>query len=383
LSSGRTITLRQLPEVEYKLRPTQLGKLPLFVDLDSSLHYLSVERTETYRGEYGRADLFPQLTVPLTTWPWLSVSIKGGARLTWYGDSLGADEAGATAFVGEQLTRVLPVASAEVVGPSFSRVFEKEKGFFGKYKHVVEPRFQYAYIDDFEDQDQLPLFDQVDSVRGRHDGRVALINRLLAKPKDPKDGGSREVLSLELGRRYSLDPERFLEQGTVEETLADGTVVQERKTSTSGPLEATLRSYPSDSFGLRLDARYSVLFGELTSMRLSTLYRTGPYRLSLSWAPRYRATTGETLSNQATLGFSTPIVPRRLTLTSNLNYDFERQLLRDQRHHLVYTGSCFTFRLEYHQSETASQLRRDWVFSLDLKNVGTFLDFNGGESEYY
>jgi len=37
---------------------------------------------------YGRFDLFPQVTLPIRSWPWLSVSVTGGERFTWYGDSL-------------------------------------------------------------------------------------------------------------------------------------------------------------------------------------------------------------------------------------------------------------------------------------------------------
>ena len=36
---------------------------------------------------------------------------------------------------------------------------------------------------------------------------------------------------------------------------------------------------------------------------------------------------------------------------------------------------------EFHESRTISQTRRDFLFSVDLKNVGTFLDLNGGQGE--
>jgi lipopolysaccharide assembly outer membrane protein LptD (OstA) len=107
----------------------------------------------------------------------------------------------------------------------------------------------------------------------------------------------------------------------------------------------------------------------------------GSNRIDFSWSPQYRASDGETLSNQASLGFNWAIVPNRLTLRSAINYDIERELLRDMRHFLTYQGSCYTLRLEYHESKTVSTTRRDYLFSVDLKNVGTFLDLNGGESK--
>ena len=84
-----TLVQRRLPELEYRLRSTQIGKTPFYLELDSSLDYLDIvaARAAT-RAQYGRFDLFPQLTLPVRTFPWLYLSVTGGERLTWYGDTL-------------------------------------------------------------------------------------------------------------------------------------------------------------------------------------------------------------------------------------------------------------------------------------------------------
>ena len=127
------VELRQLPEIEYQLRSTQLGELPLYLQMRSALHYLDVKRREDYDSTYARGHLFPQITLPFRAFPWLSFSVDAQADFTWWGDSL---------FTNEELeehggrphhrlprrdpiTRFLPGVSTEIVGPSFSRIFKR------------------------------------------------------------------------------------------------------------------------------------------------------------------------------------------------------------------------------------------------------------------
>ncbi|MFK5283083.1 hypothetical protein ACI3PL_26290, partial [Lacticaseibacillus paracasei] len=75
-------------EVEYRLRPTQIVRLPLYLNMDSSLAYLDVNRGGAYNGSYGRVDLAPELEASLFSLPWMSASVAAGYRYTWYGDSI-------------------------------------------------------------------------------------------------------------------------------------------------------------------------------------------------------------------------------------------------------------------------------------------------------
>lgn len=371
------VELAQLPEIEYEIRPLKLGPTPVYFSLESGFHFLSVERTPEYRGDYSRFHLRPTVKLPLSRWPWLSLSVFGGGDLTWYGDSLTDPAVGPQGFRGASLDRLVPVAGADLVGPSFSRVFEGGLGGFSKLKHIVEPRLAWSFSDEFEDQAFVPVFDEVDPLDSRNVVRVSLINRLLGKPRPVEDdegnvveeGSAREILSLELARRYSLQADEPLEQG-------------EGLTSRWSAWEATLRSYPSDRFGFRLDADYSGLSSRLTSIRLTSSIGLGKGNsVDLSWSPQYRAFDGETLDDHGSIGWRWNVFPGRLSWASHVGYDFQRDLFRDQRHLLTYTGSCYSLHLELHESRTVSQTRRDYLFSVDLKNVGTFLDLTGGEFE--
>lgn len=369
LTAEDIIDLRQLPEAEYKLRPTRLGNVPLYFSLDSAAHYLWVDRG-IVQAKYPRFHVQPQLRVPLSPSPWLSLTLTGGENYTWYGQSTRVAP-GQNTFTGETLARSLPFGGAEVIGPSFSRILNARLGPFAKLKHLIEPRFAWSYVGRFDDQAKVPIFDEIDGAQagGVNVGRISLINRLLGKPADAKGGGAREILSLEISRSYSFDAGQPLESGA-------GTH------SALGPLRASLRSYPTPAFGLRLDADYSVLFKQLTAVQTTGSVGLGRQRFDFTLTRRWRDVTGEVQSDQGTFGTILQLLRGgKLNLGSYLTYDFQQSLLRDQRHLLTWTGSCYALHLELHESTVGQLRRRDYLFSVDLKNVGTFIDLNGGETQ--
>ncbi len=183
---------RQMPEIEYRLRATKLGSTPIYVSLLSSLNSFTLERTflgEDFSFDYERADLLPLIQVPLSTLPWLSAKLNVGGRITHYTKQLNAER---TDFVDQSLTRAVPLASLQVVGPSISRVFEKGLGRFEKFKHIVEPRWDFVFTDEYEEQLLVPFYDEVDDLRPRQDVVFSLINRLIAKPAPKKKDGTED-----------------------------------------------------------------------------------------------------------------------------------------------------------------------------------------------
>ncbi|MCB1033322.1 MAG: LPS-assembly protein LptD [Acidobacteria bacterium] len=381
LSGGRSVVLQRLPEIEYELRPTKLGNLPLFLKVQSSLNYLSMDRSETLDGRYGRADLAPQLILPVKLAPWLSMSFAAGYRSTWYSDTVGPNADNVEAFTGESLNRGFSFASASFVGPSFSRIYDKTSGRYSKLKHVIEPRWDYSFVEDIDDGNRIPLFDEIDRINSNNVGRFALVNRLLAKPR-PKEGeqeaagGAREILSWELSRAYSFDDARPLQSGRfenlpggVDDGMGDGTVERQ-----AGPVSSLLRFNPSNQTNLTARVDYDTLFGQITSTSLSGSVGLGRNSLGLSWRTNWDNETGEKRSDQARIGASLDLVPRRLNLKTDLVYDIEKSLLQQQRYLLNYLGQCASFTLEWRESEFGTEVERDLRFSLTLKNVGTFLD---------
>ena len=366
-TGGDNLIGRQLPEIEYRLRSRQIGSLPVYLDLVSSINYISLERPSIdFKQSYSRMDLYPQLTVPLSTLPWLSVSVTGGERLTVYDDSLLED---GSAYGGGSLTRSFPTANARIVGPSLSRVFEKSIGSFAKFKHIIEPQWGYFYVGDFDEQSRVPRFDEVDALLSANVWGISLVNRLLAKPKDEdQHGGPREILSLEISQGFSLDDAQPLQSSR------DGTI-----TSKDGPIRSELRFNLSQVISLEARADYSTLFSNVTSTSLSTNFSIGRHGFGLSWYTRYDAETGDETSDQARLSANFEILPERLTYGTQVNYDIFRDIVQSTRHALVFNGQCWGFRLEYSELNRFDRANDyDIRFALSLKNVGTFLDLTGG-----
>jgi LPS-assembly protein len=371
------VELRQLPEVEYQLRSTQLGELPLYLQLRSAFHYLDVNRRVDYDNTYPRAHLFPQLTLPFRAFPWLSFSVDAQADLTWWGDSLfltgdeGAEDT-TTVCRGEGITRFLPGLSTEVVGPSLSRVYEGGGKRWSKFKHVIEPRFAYTYLGEYDDRERVPRFDEIDQINAANLGRVSLINRLLAKPGDESKGGGREILSLELFQFYSFDDDEPLQRSQ------DGL-----ETSQAGPPTLLLRFNPSARTNLRQEVEFNSLFGRIESTSTSGSFGAGPHLFGLRWTTRTNPDDGVTRTNQIRLSNEIQVIRDRLRWSSSINFDVNESFLQLQRHIFEYTGSCYAMRFEYGEFESRNDERKDreFRFSLSLKNVGTFLDFSGGEHE--
>lgn len=388
---ARTITQSKLPEIEYRLRPTQLGGLPAYLDVLSSLSYLSLDRQRNYNDSYGRFDLFPQITVPLRLASWMSVSLSGGGRFTWYGDSLYTNEElfalpedernqilAESRFKGDTLTRAVPFAGAEIVGPSFSKIFEAGSGPFSRYKHVVEPRVTVSWLGDFDEQEAVPNFDEVDDLRRTVRGfglgstqstRWALINRLLAKPraKENEDGeleeagSAREILSFELSQEISLDDDQPLQRSSTGESFDEG------------PLRAVLRFAPSLATNLKAEINWSEVFSNPTSTSFSGGYTFGRGNLGATWYTRYDPETGEAFSDQVRFYGGFQVVPNRLRFDTQVNYDIEQSLLQQQAYALSYTSQCFAVRLEMRDFKAGDRRDTEYFFTLSLKNVGTLL----------
>lgn len=366
VGGGQFVTQRKLPEIDYSLRSTRIGKLPLYLQAQNSISYLDLERPGSYSGKYGRVDLFPQLTIPVRAFPWLSLSATVGDRITWYGDTV---DPLTQRFTGKTEQRNLTSASGLIVGPSFSKIFNAKIGSLTKFKHVIEPRITYTYFGDYDNTAVIPLFDEVDSSFSQNVGRVALVNRVLGKSDDPKDGGAREVFYLEIAQAFSLDDKQPLQISPTDPL---------RVQTTDGPIEALLRLNPAKGLTAKVDVSYNTLFHQLESRSFTGgIDWKGNNSVDLTWFTRYLAESGETLGDQVRLTTGLNIIPRRLRLEAQVAYDLDRADLQQQRYAFNWTSQCWGLRLEVRDYSVGDLTNRDYRLSISLKNVGTFLDLTG------
>jgi lipopolysaccharide assembly outer membrane protein LptD (OstA) len=435
----------QLPELEYRMRQTQIGGLPLYFQMRSGAHHFNVQRKPALDLQYSRLYAFPSFTVPFGSLPWLNINFSATGRYTHYtdskiaqlpepivppededfgegdegdagdgdgdgdgedagdgdgdgdGDGEGEEEIVAEdPFAGGSLDRFLPSLGAQIVGPSFSRVFEGGVKGFAKYKHVIEPRWTYQFSEPFEDQNLVLLFDEIDRVQGLHRGTINLVNRLVAKPQedvdDPLGAAAREIMSLEIGQTYSFDKDQALQ------VSLDGEIRKQ-----SSPIIARYRYNPSLATSLQYQAGYSTIYSRFLNHTVSSQFffgapRTvsfgakkkkkkftqglGRHNIGVSWRVQNRPDTGEIQVNQA--GIASGFNFGRYLFQASLNLDFgpknmtDRPTIQQQRYTIQRAGQCTSWRLEFWEYQTSTFEDRQVRFSVSLRNIGTFLDFGTG-----
>ena len=231
--------------------------------------------------------------------------------------------------------------------------------------------------------------------------------------KPAGEGGTAvEVGSLTFSQGLSLDSmqpgQRYVVPGTGEEIRSD-----------EGPLQVATRLNPSSDTSVRLDLTFNTLFDsyDITSLRLSGTTDLGPHRFGLSWFSNWRVDLAPSAlvpseeepgmlvpeipisdrevlstktSEQVRVSASLALLPKRLSIDAQLSFDVLGPLkdplnpdlgrsswdLQQQRYFLNWKSQCYSWQLEFRESNYGAIEDRDVRFSLTLKNVGTFLDLN-------
>lgn len=362
----------QLPAVQFNLYPRRLYDSPFYFSLESSASRLRTTSSLEADVEYFRTDLFPTVSVRVNTPAWFSVKPELSLRQTNYSKSR---DPLTFQISDEELSRFYGQAQVELVGPSFSRIFQREIGEFTRFKHVIEPRVRYLYTTDVEEQNQVIRFDTVDSPflpLVDQSVEYALVQRLLAKTGD-QQSSAREILSLTVKQTASLaEPfsTRLDEQGNMIETNFT-------------PLSVSLRFNPYRS--LRLDASTSISSEthQVEGASLSAGISGETSYLNTTWFARF-ARPDSTLpdSSQIRVAAGKPIIGNRVRADVQFNYDIERDEILEQRYLVGYSSSCYNIALEVRDFQEFQSFQnigrsRDYQLSISLKNVGTFVDLKG------
>lgn len=359
--------LARLPEAEFRVRSTRLARSDVYWSLVSSVNLFSIDKRTPRQvendtglvGTYWRGDVFPQLTYTLPGPPWLTITPRAGGRYTYYTAQYSADR---TEYVDEPTDRAYVAAGIDIGGPSVSRVFTTPRWGFSKFKHLIEPRIEYAYLEGLsEDTTQIPIADEVDSTPLDNRIRWSLANRFFGKLEE--GASSRELGSFELLQEYSFS--RALSR-----TL-DG------DESGWGPLVAALRVTPSPAFGVDARASFDLLNSNLVSTSLTGSGRNSLGSLNLTWYEGFNSLAGERVSSQVRtlISFNKPGFP--LSAAVHVAYDIEQSTFQQQRYQVGWRGSCWAISAEYRDLQIGLYPTRDFRIIIELKGVGSLPEIKG------
>ena len=197
-------TVQILPQISFYAHPQSLFKTPLFYELTSSYtHFWRQEGVEAHR-----VDLFPRLSYPMRLFNVLKLESFVGLRETLYhpyNDSTGTYHGWKSRETLEAGMEMSTEFYRVYDGTMFSKISDLYK--ISKWMHTIEPTISYSYSPRVN-QDDLPVFDEVDRIPYSNEITYGVTQRLVGKPE--KEGilsGPFEYAKLKISQSYSLgDP---------------------------------------------------------------------------------------------------------------------------------------------------------------------------------
>ncbi|MGZ7042670.1 MAG: LPS assembly protein LptD, partial [Thermoanaerobaculia bacterium] len=372
----------QLPSLQFRMYPQRILSTPLYFSMESSAsHLVTSGLVNGPSANYNREDIFPTLSLQLSTPAWFSVTPQISVRGTHYSSSLDPDTldlpGSQQKTIDEALNRYYGQGQVEVVGPTVSRVFAKSIGGFTRFKHIIEPRFRYIYTTDVNDQNRVIRFDTVDSPFlpiVRDSVEYSLTQRLLGKGSGD-NASPREVMSFTLRQTVSLSKPFTSSTG--------GNLPGSPFTAGAGqkftPLSANLHVNPYQSVTLDATATFGNVSHQLDQLSLSTnLVGTGAYAdkyLGFSWFASFLQ-PGQTVgdSSQVRVNGGSSFWSNHLRTDVQFALDTKAREILEQRYLIGGNGSCYGLAIEYRRYLVFDPLRRfqrGIGLAVTLKNVGT------------
>ncbi len=194
---------QKLPEALLNINQARIGTSEFRFNLDSSaVSFYNVEENNTTT--LFRTDVFPSVSLPITTVPWLGVTPEAGIRHTYWTDrkvnSAASDNPTSDEQEEEGLSRELWFARLSVVGPRFSKVYKGEVGPFQDFKHIFSFETTYDYVPAMDSHDRgliIPI-DEVDTFDDRNTVTYGIVNRILTKLETEEGVQTRQFLTASL-----------------------------------------------------------------------------------------------------------------------------------------------------------------------------------------
>ncbi|HKV28743.1 MAG TPA: LPS assembly protein LptD [Candidatus Acidoferrales bacterium] len=194
------IDLRTAPEVRVSsVDRAPWQKLPVYVGFDFFADAVHRETNVPPGFEtpsfVSRTEFAPNVTMPLHWGSWLGITPSFTLRSLRYGGQLQNG-----IFVDRPLVRTTEEFSLALQPPSFDRVWDDGAT---KWKHVIEPKVEYHYVNGVEDFSKFLHFDEDDTLTDTNDVQYGITQRLYRRGGD---GQAQELVSWNLTQKYYFDP---------------------------------------------------------------------------------------------------------------------------------------------------------------------------------
>lgn len=421
-ANGTTLVQSTLPEIEWRGRSHRMGRTPLYFSFESSAAWIQ-QYGEKANADYYRGDFFPVVTMPLSPVPWLDITPAVTYRATYYTQRRLMDGSSDTKIgVDDAIVRAVGGAGIEVVGPKFSKIFQKSDGpEASKLKHTFEPRLAYAFQQGAKRFDELLVYDDVDrNITAQNLFTYGMRTRLFARrPRAAQplaaagteaivlpDGTTSEAPAAEHGTSAPLavdaavarkeEPVEILSfdlrqsrsiDGILSRADSDGDFVIDMESPYS-PVELSGRYRARDGIDFDMRTAYSVLFDRISDLSVAgTIYsELARANFSLVHRPGLGDSAGAPIPDQTQvrLALGVTLFGGKWRIDTDGSYVVNPQpgqtRVPDRRWRMEYYTQCCGFLGEYLSRDfSSSNSRKEFRFTVDLRGIGKLFDLHAGE----
>jgi len=362
-SVGNSVTTYYLPQATLNAFKIKVLS-PLYFSFNSSFTSWKYGWQADYDAgrekHYDNISFSPQLSLPYSGIPWLTLNSSFTTNLTYYAQSYAPNT---KTIVGEPIFFANYVLGIESTGPVIYRIFELSGGET-KVKHLIEPFINYRYDSPVNESDRVIT---AYGFFRYHQLTYGLTNRILVKTDMP-----REVFTWGLSQTYYLSPE----DSPLSIYEWEGGV------PSRSDLTSYVRFYPGKKYSLDASTGYNTYFNTFSFLRLggSVNSMTDPFFLSVNWYRSLNPWRKSAVRDRQQIGFVSRVDIPRLNIEALAEFDYnilERKMLYSGVS-LVYHYQCLDFkadvRIFYFRETPEVQYR----MSIGLGNIGKTTDFMGG-----
>lgn len=376
----------RLPSVNIQAPDRAIGRSKIYVGASGEAVYLVRQEDladPTTDHSLWRFDGGTRVRAPLSTLSFLSVTGDASWRVTRWLESYDRSS-GEAVQVPVGLTRQLLEMRAQVVGPTFSRIFQTPNNKYAdRFKHVIEPTFTISRTTTFREFDRVVQNDY--SVDGQVGGVTqidyGLSNKILARRPAPagppgapqRPGITRQIIVVNLYQSYYSDALAASFDPQYQTTVSNpGTFSPLR-------LQASIRPHDevTGEFGLEVDAKVRAI----TIMNASSRIDFDRLQVSATWSKRRRIAglPGFEIGSHF-LGANATVRARdnHVGGSYRFNYDFGSASWVQQRIMGYYNSQCCGVSFDWQSVSTPLWTNRgvptnhQFALSFTLAGIGSF-----------
>ena len=371
------VQIRKLPSAEFNIRHRQISErvVPIWVSLESSFSLLRRYQPQRpgqpvfqTQGYVDRGDVAPTVMTALR-WKDFHLTPAVTVRGTHYGSS----------WVNGQITdqRVLRTTgelSANLIFPSFARVFNAPKWVGEKVKHVIEPRASFRSVGGTGDFSDYIRFDENDLVTNTSEADIMVANRFYAK----RAGRVYEFLSWELGQRYFFLPDfggalvtnqRNVFLNSIDLTGYAFLDVPRRYS----PFISNVRFSPARPIGVGWRTDYDPLRNRFTNNGITADARLGRYFLSVghNYVRSVPVLTANANQFRGLLAFGDQN-KRGWNAAFSAIYDFRQDVMQFATTQVSYNTDCCGLSVQYRRFSFGTRNENQFRVAFAIANIGSF-----------